>query len=92
MTARLVADELDLDLTTLAAALLVVVVVVVGAGRGPLALNAATLLGARIAILRLLEVGWRRLVVLIRDVGHVANTNRLYHTSWKRQKVVEILF
>lgn len=79
--ARFVADELNLNLPTLAAALLVIVVVVVAAGHGPRALDAATLLGAAIAILRLFEVGWRRLVVLIRDVGHVANTNRLYHTK-----------
>ena len=91
MATTLVADELDLDLTTLATALLVVIVVVVG-GREPRALGAAALLGAAAPILRLLEVGRRRLVVLIRDVGHVANTNRLYHTSCKRQQVVEILF
>ena len=67
---RLVADELDLNLATLAAALLVLVILVVG-GRGSLALDTARLGGSSVAIaVRLVELGRRGLLVLIRDVGH----------------------
>lgn len=71
VSARLVADELDLDLAALAAALLIIVVVVV-VGGGTLALDATALRrGAAIADgVRLVEVVGRSLVVLIRDVGH----------------------
>ena len=43
VTTRLVLDELDLNLATLAAGLVVVIVVVVGGGAGALALDAAVL-------------------------------------------------
>ncbi len=71
VSARLVADELDLNLAALASALLVIVVVVVGR-RSTLALDAARL-GWRAAIANrvgVVEVGGRALVVLIGDVGH----------------------
>ena len=71
MSARLVADELYLNLATFAAALVLVVVVVVG-GAGALALDAARFYGGAIAGgVRLVQLGWRRLVVLVGDVGHV---------------------
>jgi len=69
---RLVADELDLNLATLAAALFVVVVIVVGRARAR-ALDATALCGGIVAIadrMRLVEFGGRRLVVLVGDVGH----------------------
>ena len=72
VAARLVADELDLDLAALAAALLVVVIVVVGRGSAG-ALNAAGLANIAVAIadgMRVVELGGRGLVVLIGDVGH----------------------
>lgn len=73
VAARLVANELDLDLAALAAALVVVVIVVVGsAGAG--ALDAATLDGS-IAIadgMRVVKVVGRGVVVLVSDVGHFA--------------------
>lgn len=71
MAARFVADELDLDLTTLAAALLVIVIVIVRSRRA-LALDAAALVGGTAVAnrLRLVELGGRILVVLVRDVGH----------------------
>lgn len=55
VTARLVLDELDLNLATLAAALLVVIVVVVGSITGASALGATGLYGA-IAVLELVVV------------------------------------
>lgn len=73
VAARLVGDELDLNLAALAAALLVVVIVVIGRAR-PGALDAAGF-GGSIAIadrVRVVELGGRRLVVLISDVGHVS--------------------
>ena len=72
VAARLVADELELDLAALAAALLVVVIVVVGGARAG-ALDAATLTDGGVAIadgMRVVELGGRGLVVLISDVGH----------------------
>lgn len=66
---RLVADKLDLNLPPLTAALLVVVVVIVGSGAR--SLDAATLAGGAIANrMRVVELGGRRLVVLVGDVGH----------------------
>lgn len=69
MAARLVADELDLNLAALAAALFVVVVVVVG-GRAR-SLDAAIVGVVAIADrVRVVELRGRRLVVLVGDVGH----------------------
>lgn len=70
VSTRLVADELDLDLATLAVALLVIIVVVVRcAGAGTL--NTAAFGSSRGAVASVvIEVGGRRLVVLVRDVGH----------------------
>lgn len=82
---RLVADELDLDLATLAAALVVVIIVIFGcAGTGTL--DAAILSDAGVAIadrMRLVELGRRGLVVLISDVGHFFLFR--YHEIRKRQ-------
>lgn len=70
VAARLVADELDLNLATLAAALLVIVVVVVGSWAR--SLDAAALVRVAIAHrVRVVELRGRRLVVLVGDVGHV---------------------
>lgn len=70
VAARLVADELDLNLATLAAALLVIVVVVVGSWAR--SLDAAALVRVAIADrVRVVELRGRRLVVLVGDVGHV---------------------
>lgn len=71
VSTRLVADELDLNLATLAAALLIIVVLVVGGGLS-LTLHAAGFLGcAAIADgVRVVKLGRRGLVVLIGDVGH----------------------
>lgn len=102
VAARLVADELDLNLATLPAALLIIIVVVVG-GRRSLALDTARLGGGSTAIaLRLFELGRRVLLVLIRDVGHDESravsegfspiqSSVSHRAGWKRQKVVEIL-
>ncbi len=71
MAARLVADELDLDLAALAAALLVVVIVVVSRARAG-ALDAAGL-GGGVAVadrVGVVEVVRRGVVVLVSDVGH----------------------
>lgn len=66
---RLVADELDLNLATLAVTLLVIVVVVVS-GRSALPLDAATLGWGSAAIASVVvDLGGRGLVVL-GDVGH----------------------
>jgi hypothetical protein len=68
VAARLVGDELDLNLPTFAVALFVIIVVIIsGAGTGTLG---ATRLAAIADRVRLIEVGRRGLVVLIRDVGH----------------------
>ncbi len=69
MTARLVGDELDLNLSPLASGLIVVIVIVVG-GRGTLTFDAARLDWIPVSDGMLVEGGWRTLVVLIRDVGH----------------------
>jgi hypothetical protein len=66
---RLVADELDLNLATLATTLLIVVVVIIIGRALALTLHAATLGGSTIAV-RVVEVAGRGLVVLIGDVGH----------------------
>lgn len=74
VAARLVADELDLNLATFAAALLVLLLLLFGrVGAG--ALNAAVLIDSSGAIadgMGLVELGGRRgcLVVLLSDVGH----------------------
>jgi len=70
VTARLVGDELDLNLSSLASGLIVVVVIVVGS-RGSLTFDAARL-AHRIAVSGgvLVEGRWRSLVVLVGDVGH----------------------
>ena len=70
MSARLVVDELDLDLATLAAALAILIVVVVVGGAGTRALDAAILRAGAVPDVRIVEFCRRRLVVLIRDVGH----------------------
>lgn len=69
MTARLVGDELDLNLSPLASRLIVVIVIVVG-GRGTLAFDAARFDWIPVSDGMLIEGGGRTLVVLIRDVGH----------------------
>lgn len=68
MATRLVADELDLDLATLAAALLIIIVIVVDCA-GACALGAAALSDGVAVGLGLVEVR-RSLVVLIRDLSH----------------------
>ena len=89
MSARLVANELDLNLATLAAALLVVIIVVVG-GAGAGALDAARLSGrVAIAEVAVVEFRGRFYVVLISDVGHF---NRSGITRYKNGKLVEMLF
>ena len=88
---RLVGDELDLNLATLASTLLIVVVVIVGhAGTG--ALDTARL-GAAVADgMAVVEIVRRRLVVLVGNVGHCLTTIlRGYHEKGKK-KVVEMLF
>jgi hypothetical protein len=68
---RLVLDELDLDLATLATGLVIIVVVVVG-GAGSLALDAAVLYLEAIAIANRVIVAWRRISVVFGDfAGHV---------------------
>ncbi len=69
MPTRLVADELYLNLATLAATLIIIVVVVVIRSALALSLDTATLGGSAIAV-RIVEVAGRCLVVLIGDVGH----------------------
>lgn len=74
VAARLVTNELDLDLAALATALLVVIIVVVGRARAG-ALDTAGLADIVVAVadgMRVLKFGGRRLVVLISDVGHFA--------------------
>lgn len=70
MSTRLVSDELNLNLSTLATGLIIVIIVVVG-GRWSLAFDAAVI-ADRIAISdgMFIEGGGRTLVVLIGDVGH----------------------
>lgn len=69
MAARLVGDELNLNLATLASTLLVIVIVVVGNTRAG-ALDTARL-GAAIAdSMAVVEIVGRRLVVLVGNVGH----------------------
>ena len=70
MSARLVGDELDLDLSPLASWLIVVIIVVVGC-RGTLAFDAARLANCIAVSDGMLVEGRRRaLVVLVGDVGH----------------------
>lgn len=102
VAARLVADELDLNLATLASALFVIVVVVVGRRRA-LALDAARL-GGRAAIANrvgVVEVAGRALLVLFGDVGHGWEQETILRRRksgrcitqlcLKRQQVVEML-
>lgn len=91
MAARLVADELDLNLATLTAALLVIVIVVVGSARSG-ALDATRLSGDRVSIadrVRVVKLGWGGLVVLVSDVGHFYRSGI---TRYKKGKMVEMLF
>lgn len=85
MATRLVGNEFDLDLATLAAALLVVVVI--AASRGTRAFDTArNIAGGAIASV-IVEIGRGGLVVLIRDVGHIVLrgiTKRLKRVSWWR--------
>jgi hypothetical protein len=74
VTARLVGDELDLNLSPLASGLIVVIVVVVGR-RGTLAFDAARLDGIAVSDGMLVEGGGRALVVLVADVGHCGQKN-----------------
>lgn len=72
MPSRLVADELDLNLATLASTLLVIIVVVVGSRRS-LSLDATAFLSAAAIAtdgVRLVELGRGGLVRLICNVGH----------------------
>ena len=64
VSTRLVLDELDLDLASLAARLVVIVIVVVGSGAGARSLGTAALDGA-IAVLQV--------VVLVGGVGVVSD-------------------
>jgi hypothetical protein len=90
VSTRLIADELDLNLASLAAALLVIVIVVVGTRT--LALDAAGLGGDGISIaVRLVQVGGRCLIVLVGDVGHFCQLSTLQGGS-KKAKMVEMLF
>lgn len=77
---RLVTDELDLNLATLAIALLVIIIIVVGCRAS--ALNAATLTSNWVAIadVRVIKFGGRRLVVGIGDVGHF----RRFGSKWSK--------
>jgi hypothetical protein len=70
VSTRLISDELDLNLSTLAAGLIIVIIVVV-CGGWSLALD-ATVIADRIAVSdgMLIEGGGRTLVVLVGDVGH----------------------
>lgn len=68
---RLIADELNLNLTSLASSLLILILVVVGAAA--LTLDAARLVRGGIAVsyrVRFGDVGRRGLVVLVGDVAH----------------------
>ena len=67
MATRLVCDELDLDLSSLATGLVIIIVVVVG-GRGTLTLDAAAL-NCTIAYSMVVETGWGTFVV-VGDIGH----------------------
>jgi hypothetical protein len=70
VTARLVGDELDLNLSSLTSGLIVVIVIVVGGGRS-LTFDAARLThGITVADGMLVESRWRTLIVLVGDVGH----------------------
>lgn len=88
VSARFVADELDLNLAAFTAALLIVVIIVVGSAWTG-AFDAASLAGDRIAIadrMRIVKLCWGGLVVLICDVGHFGSR---YHemrkgTNWWR--------
>ena len=83
---RLVGDELNFDLATLASALLVVVVVVVCYTRAG-ALD-TTRLGAAVADgMAIVKVVGRRLVVLVGDVGHgfLRAIRRGYHEKGKKK-------
>lgn len=93
---RLVADELNLNLTTLAATLLVIIIVIVGSA-GALALDSTRFGGACTCAvadrLRVVELGRGRLVVLIRDVGHFARLALWFHKKLQKDKrLVEMLF
>ena len=68
MSTRLVLDELDLDLASLATWLVIVIIVVVG-GAGTRALDASALEGA-IAILEVIGSGGRVGLVIGSDLGH----------------------
>lgn len=75
MATRLVGDELDLNLATLATWLVVVVLIIVG-GRWALALDSTVLVGCSISVadgVRIVKYRWAGLLVLIGDVGHVNN-------------------
>lgn len=68
MAARLVGDELDLNLASLATTLLVVIVV--ATCRRTRAFDASGTLARSAVSGRIVELGGRGLVVLVRDVGH----------------------
>ncbi len=75
MSARLVSDELDLDLSPLASWLIVVIIVVVGCRR-TLAFDAARLANCIAVSDGMLVEGRRRaLVVLVGDVGHCGKSD-----------------
>ena len=67
MATRLVCDELDLDLSSLATGLVIIVVVVVGGG-GTLTLDTATL-NCTITHGMVVQTGWGTFVV-VGDIGH----------------------
>lgn len=84
VAARLVADELDLNLATLAADLILIIVIVIGSGR-TLALDATSLGGGRAIAnrVRLVEVGGRGLVVLVGDVCHLVSPAAVVYDKGK---------
>lgn len=106
MTTRLVGDELDLDLATLASALLIIIIVVLGnATTRPLdtaVLSTAVAIADGVGVV---EVAGGGLIVLVCDVGHFfyvqevilgcytttkEDMRRRYHEE-KAKKVVEML-
>lgn len=72
MATRLVGNELDLNLAALTSGLIIIIVIVVGS-TWALALDTTILVVLRISVSNvggILKYRWRRLLVLISDVGH----------------------
>lgn len=68
VAARLVRNELDLDLASLATTLLIVIVI--AASRWARTFDASGTLARSAVSGRIVELGGRGLVMLVRDVGH----------------------